>query len=144
MSLLTIFLDASVILSGLASPTGGSGKVLDAGKLRRFTLLTSQLVLEEVTNHLQKLDIKPDQLETLFSGKAVHLIASPSEEMIKKFRKSTPDPHDAHVLAGAGLSGAKILLSLDKQHILIPRVRNTLKPMLVLSPKDFWGSRNQT
>ena len=66
------------------------------------------------------------------------------KEMIKKFRKSTPDPHDAHVLAGAGLSGAKILLSLDKQHILIPRVRNTLKPMLVLSPKYFWGSRNQT
>ena len=113
--------------------------MLDAGTQHKVTLLTSELILKEVNNHLQKLDIKPEQLEALFSKKAVHLIASPSKEIIEKFRSSTPDSDDAHVLAGAGLSGAKILLSLDKQHILIPRVRTTLKPMLVMSPKDFWG-----
>ena len=201
MKSLTIFLDASVILSGLASATGGSRKlfiaaerheapsslrsgyllpslrlpVRQAGRERnpseaeslshcllrrspaergedrasppragfsakgdRLKLLTTSLVIQEVSSHLKKLSIEPDQLENLLSIKTIRLIANPNEEMIEKFSKVSPDPNDAHVLAGAGLSGADILISLDKKHILVPKVRRVLKPMLVKSPKEFW------
>lgn len=144
MPLLTIFLDTSVILSGLASPIGGSRKLFEAAKRHKIKLLTTSLVLQEAVNHLQKLDIEPHQLETLFSTKTIHLVANPPEKMIEKFRAASPDPDDAHVLAGAGLSGANVLVSLDKKHLLTAGVRRVLKPMLVKSPRDFWKwSRKQ-
>lgn len=138
MPSLTIFLDSSVILSGLASPTGGSGKVLEAAKQQKLKLFTTPLVVEEVTRHLDKLNIVPDKLHRLLSSKEVRLLANPNEGTIEKFRHVCHDPDDAHVLAGAVLSGANVLVSLDKKHILTARVRKFLKPILVKSPKDFW------
>lgn len=138
MRLLTIFLDSSVILSGLASSTGGSRKLFIATEHNRLKLLTTPLVIQEVFNHLEKLFIEPNQLENLLSRKVIRLISNPNEETIEKFSQASSDPNDIHVLAGAGLSGAKVLISLDKKHILTPKVRKILKPMLVKSPKDFW------
>ena len=138
MPSLTIFLDVSVILSGLASPTGGSGKVLEAARQQKLRLLTTPPVVEEVNRHLGKLKIIPDELHRLLFSKTVRLLANPSEEMIKKFRQVCHDPDDAHVLAGAGMSGADVLLSLDKKHILVPNVQKALQPMSVKSPESFW------
>ncbi len=138
MPSLTIFLDASVILSGLASPAGGSGKLFVAANRKKLKLLTTPRVIEEVVRHLDKLHIAPGHLHRLLSDKIVRLLADPNEETTKKFRRVITDPDDAHVLAGAVLSGADILLSLDKKHILAPNVGKTLRPMSIQSPKSFW------
>ena len=138
MPSLTIFLDASVILSGLASPCGGSGKLFVAANRKKLIVLTTPRVIEEVDRHLDKLHIAPDQLHRLLSDKIVRLVADPNEETIKKFRRIIKDPDDAHVLAGAVMSGADLLLSLDKKHILAPNVEKALRPMSVKSPKSFW------
>ncbi|MBI2620774.1 putative toxin-antitoxin system toxin component, PIN family [candidate division WWE3 bacterium] len=138
MPLLTVFLDASVILSGLASPTGGSGKVLEAAKQQKLKLLTTPLVVEEVTRHLDKLKITPDKLHHLLSSKTVRLLTNPNEETIEKFSRFCWDTDDAHVLAGAAISGADVLLSLDKKHILTTSIIKILRPMAVKSPKSFW------
>lgn len=143
MLLLTIFLDTSVILSGLASPTGGSRKLFEAARHHKLKLLTTPLILQEAANHLQKLNIESQQLETLLSAKIIHLVANPPEKTIENFQSASPDPDDAHVLAGAGLSGANLLVSLDKKHLLTAGVRKTLKPMLVKSPKGFWRWRQK-
>lgn len=138
MRLLTVFLDTSVILSGLASSSGGSRKLFEAAAKRKLRLLTSSYVLEEAIRHLQKLKIERVSLEELFSEKIVSLIANPPDDLIKKFHSVSLDPDDAHVLAGAALSGADILLSLDKKHILMPAISKVLKPIMVKSPKEFW------
>jgi len=138
MPSLTIFLDASVILSGLASPAGGSGKLLQASRQQKLKLLTTPLVIEEVARHIEKLHIAPGQLHRLLSDKIVRIIPDPNEGTIQKFRRITKDPDDAHVLAGAALSGADLLISLDKKHILAPNVGRALHPMSVKSPKSFW------
>lgn len=138
MPSLTIFLDSSVILSGLASPTGGSGKLFVAAKQEKLKLLTTPLVIEEVVRHVDKLHIAPEVLHRLLSAKIVRLMANPNAETIRKFRRIVIDPDDAHVLAGAAISGAAILLSLDKKHILAPNIGKALHPMSVKSPKSFW------
>lgn len=138
MRLLTVFLDTSVILSGLASPSGGSRKLFEAAAKRKLKLLASPYILEETIKHLEKLAIERVSLEELFSEKIVNLIANPPDDLIKKFHSVSLDPDDAHVIAAAALSGADILLSLDKKHILIPIVRRVLKPIMVKSPKEFW------
>lgn len=139
MPLLKIFLDASVVLSGLASPTGGSRKLFEAAKDKKLKLITSPYVIEEVTAHLEKLEISADCLREILSSETVILVPNPSEEVIEKFSLATSDPDDAHILAAAVLSGANILVSLDKKHILKPKVKKALKPILVNSPKEFWG-----
>lgn len=138
MPSLKIFLDASVILSGLASSTGGSRKLFEAARQHKIKLLATPLIIQETVNHLQKLDIEPNQLKILLSHKIISLIANPSQEVTEKFSKASSDPNDAHILAGASLSGAIALISLDKKHLLTSQVKKIIKPMLVQSPKEFW------
>jgi len=135
---LTVFLDSSVILSALASPSGGSRKILSAGAKGKLRLFTTPFVIEEVTKHLHKLGVDPDKLEALLKKKVIRVISDAPRHIIKKFHSVIVDPDDAPILAGAVLSGAHFLLSLDKGHILTDRVRKALKPLLVFSPKEFW------
>ena|SRR3990172_12031327 len=146
MKLLKIFLDTSVILSGLASSTGGSRKLFEAASAKKLKLVTCFYAIEEAADHLDKLKINPNQLSKLLTTKIVYLVKNPSEKVIEKFIQVSPDPNDAPILAAALLCGADFLVSLDKKHILTPKVRKTLKPMKIASPKDFWkwvGKRKQ-
>jgi len=138
MLLLTAFLDTSVILSGLASPSGGSAKLFHAAKRKKIKLITTTLVLEEAAEHVSKLSIQPSQLKALLSASILRITPNPSEITVGKFKTLTTDTDDIHVLAGAALSGAQVLLSLDKKHITTPRVKEALQPMRVMSPKEFW------
>ena len=139
MSSLKIFLDTSVILSGLASPSGGSRKFLEAARAKKLKLVTTPFVMQEVAEHLGKLGLKSEDLTKLLSEKSIHLYPNSPEEVVARLSRITPDPDDAPILAGAVTSGATTLVSLDKKHILIPEVRRVLRPMRVLSPKMFWN-----
>ena len=138
MALLIVFLDASVILAGLASPQGGSSLLFTAAKKKKIKLITTPLVINEVNRHLTKLRLKPKQLEELLDHQIVQLVSDPPEALITRCRRLTPDQDDAHVLAGAVLSSAQFLLSLDKKHLVNSRVNQYLKPLQVLTPKQFW------
>lgn len=132
-----------MILSGLASPFGGSGKILEAGRLRKFNLLVSDLILTEVENHLSKIKVDPALLEDLIVGGTIRRVKTPPLEFILRFSSLTSDPDDVHVLAGAVISGSDFLISLDKKHILTRRVKRFLKPIRVFSPKQFWQTLYQ-
>lgn len=138
MPSLTAFLDTSVILSGLASPRGGSAALFLAAKKKKIKLVATPVVLEEAVAHLSKLAIQPSKLEALLTSSTIYLTSNPSEGVIEKFKILTTDPDDVHVIAGAVLSGAHVLMSLDKKHITTIRVKKALKPMRVMSPKEFW------
>lgn len=138
MPSLTVFLDTSVILSGLASPSGGSAALFVAGKKKRVKLITTELVLNEAVAHLSKLAIQTSQLEALLDSSTIRVIPNPAQDSMEKFKTVTTDPDDIHVIAGAVLSGSDALLSLDKKHITTPRVKEVLKPMKIMSPKEFW------
>ena len=138
MKSLTVFLDASVILSGLISPAGGSGKLLIAGAKKKIKLIATEKIVGEVISNLSKVNVRTKDFENLLSSRTIQVINTPSEEKIVKFMPIINDPDDAHVLAGVVHSRAEILISLDKKHILVPKVKKTLRPIKVLSPKQFW------
>lgn len=138
MKSLNVFLDASVILSGLASPTGGSYKILEAGRSKKFGLFASKLVISEVGAHLSKVKVSPFELSKLVENKTIRVVETPPLEFILKFTSLTLDPNDAHVLAGAVISGSDFLISLDKKHILTRKVKRFLSPIKVFSPRQFW------
>src|SRR3989344_4588579 len=109
---LKIFLDSSTILSGLASPNGGSGKLLKFGESNKVKLIVNPYIVEEVSTHLQKLRIHPKDLESLLSKKTVFLVNNPPEQVTFQFEKVGKDPKDAPVIAGAVNSLADYLVSL--------------------------------
>ncbi len=138
MKSLTVFLDASAILSGLISPAGGSGKLLAAGTKKKTKLIATEKIIREVAGNLNKVNVQAKTLEGLLSSRIIQVINTPSEEKIVKFMPIINDPDDAHVLAGAVHSKATILISLDKKYILVPKVKKALKPIKVFQPKQFW------
>ncbi len=103
-----------------------------------YLRLPNGIKLGERNNHLQKLQITSNQLKDILSQRIIYLADNPDEKTTEKFSRICRYKNDAHVLAGAVLSGANVLVSLDKKHILTAQVRKFLKPMLVRSPKDFW------
>ena len=137
MKSLTVFLDASVILSGLASSTGGSRKILESGASQKLRLVTSELVIKETSRHLSKLRIAPYNLEETITSQTIKIIPAPSADLISKFQPYTKDPDDAHVIAAAAISGADTLITLDQKHLLTPKVKSVLRPIKVFSPKQF-------
>lgn len=139
MQLLTVFLDTSVVLSGLISSTGGSGKLLKAGSQKKIKLVVTEKFVHEIVNQLRKVHVQHKTFEHVLSSRTIRIISTPSEEKIVKFMPIIEDPDDAHVLAGAVSAGADTLVSLDKKHMLTPRVRGALKPIRVLSPQEFWA-----
>ena len=50
-----VYLDASVIIAALLSPTGGSAKLLEFVKLRVVAGIASQTVIDEVEEHSLKI-----------------------------------------------------------------------------------------
>jgi predicted nucleic acid-binding protein len=137
---LTAFLDASVVLSGLASERGGSNKLLTGAQKHKLRLVVTPLIINEVRRHLDKLNIPVCQLEMLLDQKVLLLVDNPSKKIIRRCCSLTSDPNDAHVLAGAIVSGANICFPLIKT-ILSPRwCRNIFCPSLSALPNPF-GNR---
>lgn len=138
MPSLTVFLDTSVLLAGLASPKGGSGIILEGGAESLFKLVVTDLIIEEGLRRAKRLKIDELLLKQLVINDVINVIKAPDDEFINKFTFITPDPDDAHVLAGAITARADVIVSLDKKHILVPKTKSALKPMKILSPKQFW------
>lgn len=138
MNSLTVFLDASVILSGLASSAGGSGKLFLAAQKKKLKLIATPLVINEVHRHLGKLKLTLKQLTDCLDRKIISLRPDPKPVLIRRCSRLTADPDDAHVLAGTIAYRCRFLLSLDKKHLLTAKIKSSLKPIQVLSPKEFW------
>ena len=134
MPSLTVFLDSSVIISALISSTGGSHKIIQTAKSPAIKLITSRYVVAEIAKHFPGFKL----------AKNIHMFPNPNQEIINKFTSITPDPQDAPILAGAVTSAADILVSLDKKHILIPKVKKYLKPVKVYNPQQFWRYLDKT
>lgn len=138
MKLLIVFLDSSVVLSGLRSPNGGSGMLFKASAAGKLKLIVSEHVVREVGKYLGKLEIDVNRFEILVEKKIIKVIADAADDLLDKFENVVEDIDDAPILAGAVVSGADFLVSLDKRHILRPEIKKRLRPMKVLPPREFW------
>lgn len=130
-----VFFDASVILSGLKSPQGGSGRLLWLIKQKRITGIISEIILDEALRHAEKMGFKKVILEqsilTLFNP----IIPAPKSESVKIYEKISLDQGDTHVLASFKESKVDFLVTLDKKHLLI--LRGKIKKITIVSPGEL-------
>jgi len=129
-----VYFNASVILAGLSSSTGGSAKLLNWVKSGHITGIISEIIADEVIRRSPKIHINPDlaqkQIRIIFK-----VVPPPSHNLTEKYSHLVADQSDAHVLASAQAASSKFLVSLDKKHILT--LQSKIKIFKVVSPGEL-------
>jgi len=133
---LKVFLDTSVLISGLNSSFGASSFILALFKLKQIELIISKTVVEEAKNVIKDKfpDLKNKFVNFLFFDKPKVIKEATKNEVIKIFKIIKTE--DAPILADAIKSKANFLITLDKR--FINRVQEDFKDKIsILLPKDF-------
>lgn len=129
-----VFFNASVILAGLASPEGGSAKLLNWIKEGKIIGIISEIVLDEATRHADKIGLKKEQAERRILEFFNHPSPAPESSTVENFKGVVIDFGDSHLLASCFEGKADFLVSLDKKHLLVLKKVRKLK---IVSPKQL-------
>ena len=130
-----VLFNASVILSGLYSPNGGSAKVLKYVRDKKITGVISEVVFDEVLKHADKMNLSKEYLSRSCLEIFGKINNAPSQKLTDKYSKLVLDFGDRHVLASAEEHKVKYLLTLDKKHLLV--LNGKIKNLIILKPEDF-------
>jgi predicted nucleic acid-binding protein len=136
----TLFFDASVLVAGAHSETGGSALLLNACKLGGFTAQTSFLVILEALYTLEE-DFPQrslDRFHEILVDVTWGLLPVPSRTVLEKYI-SLIYPDDLHVLAAAAEGRCDFLLTLGRRHTLaaVQPAQAAGLPIHILTPGDF-------
>jgi putative PIN family toxin of toxin-antitoxin system len=127
-----VLFNASVILAGLKSPTGGSAKLLRWSNQKRIIGITSEIILNEVTHHARKIGFEEKQIIKSMLSAFAKISPAPKSSTVKVYDQIVLDHGDAHVLASGQEAKAEFLVTLDKKHLLA--LRKKIHQIKVVSP----------
>lgn len=80
-----VFFNASVILAGTASPKGGSGELLKFVKKKKIKGLISEIVLNEVLKHAEKIGFEKKGLERQVLAIFEFLAPAPNPDLVESY-----------------------------------------------------------
>lgn len=126
-----VFFNASVIIAGILSPKGGSGKVLNWAKRGKIRGVISEIIFDEVLKHSDKIN-KNEKILAKEILKFNFVIIKAPAKLDSKFEKMGIDPGDIHVLTSAFQSKVKYLVTLDVKHIL--SLSGRIKDFKIVTP----------
>jgi len=130
-----VFFNASVIIAGLISPTGGSAKLLKWAKSHKVRGLISEIILQEVKKHKNKIGQDEKEIEKRIDSIFFPIVSRPENTQVEEYRHITTDYGDAHVLASSIATKSKFLVTLDQKHLLI--LQKKFKKVKIVSPKQL-------
>lgn len=131
-----VFLDSSVLVSGILSSTGASSAILDLGEAGEIVIVISKGVLVETDRVFEKKfpDLAGDFREFIKNLSPLVTDDPPLEEILEA--ESSIDRDDAPILAAAKKEDIHFLVSLDTKHFHTSKVRQYLK-IPVVTPAQF-------
>lgn len=141
-----LFLDTSVLFSGMLSATGGARLILKMGRDEHVELIISAHVLAEVTNVVQrKLSDLSDEIQLLLDTANVQVVPDPPHRTIEIMNRHLGYPADAQVIAAAATHHADYFVTLDKRHFLENRDLHRAVEFPIGTPGDFlaWYRQKQ-
>lgn len=131
-----VFFDASVIIAAILSPTGGSAKLIAYAKNKTILAITSQTVVDEVTDHTEKIHKTPEDIVEYIKESGLIIRERVTQVEIEKGTEIV-DAADRHLIVGARGSVCRYLVTLDKKHLLRSDVRKNVAPLRILNPKGL-------
>lgn len=112
-----LFIDSSVLIAAAISPTGSARDIITSSLKGEFTIVISDLVLEETARNLSnKAPIALPALQ-LFLETLNPEVVSPTKVLVLK-TSNVVDLKDAPIVAGAIAAKADYLVSYDRKHLL--------------------------
>lgn len=129
------FFNASVILAGLFSPSGGSAKLLKLAKQNQIKGIISEIILDEAVRHANKIGLEKSTVKKLILTIFKSVYPAPQKESVRTSAELVIDEGDAHILASCQETKAEFLVTLDKKHLLI--LQDKVKSIKILSPKQL-------
>lgn len=130
-----VFFNASVIIAGLHSPDGGSGKLLSWVREKKINGVISETVLDEVGKHIDKTGLTKDIAIRMVMALFPLVSDAPKKINVEKYHNLVIDHGDSHVLASCETLKVSHLVSLDKKHILI--LAGNIRMFRIVSPKQL-------
>lgn len=131
-----IFLDSSVIIAAVLSPSGGSFCLFQEAKLNRIRIYISQFIFTEVITVLQrKYPAKLSSFYELIRETPINFVKDPSPKSVVTLT-SFIHPDDAPILAAAINSKPDFLITWDKKHFLKKEVVSNVS-FTICTPKEF-------
>lgn len=130
-----VFFNASVVLAGFRSPTGGSAKLLAWSKAKKINGIVSEIVVDEVARHASKIGFAKNKVKILIETTFGQIETAPEAQAVEKYRKIVVDPGDAHILASCNETQMDFLVTLDKKHLLI--LQKKIKWVRIVSPAEL-------
>lgn len=126
-----VLFNASVVLAGLKSPTGGSAKVISWVGKGKIKGIISETILDEILRNASKIGFEKVELEKSIK-KIFQITKEPKTETVDQFKSIVLNFGDAHVLASCKQSKADILVTLDQKHLLV--LKNQIKKFKIVTP----------
>ena len=136
-----VFFNASVILSGINSPKGGSGLLLKWAKEKKLKGVISEIVLAEVLRHAEKIGWEKKKMEQTMLAIFQQVLPTPKTPEVEIWKEIVTDPGDAHLFASTIRTKCDFLVSLDKKHVLI--LKDKIKNLKIVSPAEFLELKRQ-
>ena len=130
-----VFFNASVVLAGLRSPNGGSGKVLLWSKKKKINGVISEIVFDEVLRNADKIGLEREEVRGRVSSIFDKILPAPTLSEVNLFKKIVVDFGDAHILASCKNSKAHVLVTLDEKHLLA--IKKKVKFVNIVSPGEL-------
>ena len=131
-----VFLDTSVLISGLASPTGGSAAIRDLGEAEELRIVLSRQVLVEADRVLlRKFPQLIERYRLFIKSLSPELADDPSPDSVRA-AEAVIHPNDAPILAAAKQAKVDYLVTLNTKHFLTPRVQ-TFYAAPIVTPGEF-------
>ncbi len=131
-----VFLDSSVLISGVISQTGASSAILDLGEAAEIVIVLSQGVLVETDRVFErKFPALIGEFRRFIKNLSPVITEDPNPQEIRD-AENIIDKDDALILAAAKKADIRYLVSLDTKHFHLDKVRQYLKCPIV-TPSEF-------
>jgi len=132
---LKVLFNASVVLSGLKSPKGGSGKLFSLMQSGQIEGKISEIIFDEILRHCEKLELPTKDVVSKCLALFGKFLSAPNEKVVGEYKKIVTDEGDAHILASCHEEKLKYLVTLDKKHLLV--LKGKIKGLKIFTPGEL-------
>lgn len=135
LSKIKVLFNASVVLAGLKSPSGGSSKVISFARERTVIAIVSEIILDEVLRNSHRVGFTKEETLDFCNKIFTGVTKAPTQIKVEDYKKIVIDEGDAHILATCSEEKIKYLVTLDKKHLLI--LKGKIQGLKIVTPGEL-------